>query len=259
MDRAIRGGEAGGEANRQAHARFHRQHRSLQRLSAVHEFGRTQPELVEFAATNLICTRVLYSKGDSKEESWKKSRIVESFNIPNSHAVIIANADGKRIGELSTAPQSIAEFIADIKTIIAKSVPEGRLKYCEVGMIDKTFVPDKTYKSAPPKLSSEPLKGRYINFMTAVRVPGTTAYREARPSGKDRVFEPSASAPFFVLKFAKNASNATVACAFACAVQHRNVYAVDAEAIRRSERVRRTSAIPNEATAGVRQRCPTAH
>ena len=71
-----------------------------------------KPEFVAFAKESLICTRVLYSKDDSKDERWKKSRIFESFNIPNSHAVIIANADGKRIGELSTAPQSIAAFIA---------------------------------------------------------------------------------------------------------------------------------------------------
>ena len=130
----------------------------------------TRPEFVEFAATNLICTRVLSSKGDSKDDRWKNSRIVETFNIPTSHAVIIANADGKRIGELSTTQPSVAAFIADIKTIIAKSVPEGRLKYSEVSMFDKTFVPDKTYKSDPPKFSPEPLKGRYLAFMTAVRL-----------------------------------------------------------------------------------------
>jgi thioredoxin-related protein len=109
-----------------------------------------QPEFVDYAVKNLICTRVLYQKGDTKDDGWKKSRIVEAFNIPSSHAVIITNADGKRIGELSTAPQSIAAFIQDIQTIIAKSVPEGRLKYSEVSMFDKTFVPGKTYKSAPP-------------------------------------------------------------------------------------------------------------
>ena len=88
----------------------------------------TQPDFVDYAATDLICTRVLYSKSDSKEERWKKSRIYESFNIPSSHAVIIANADGKRIGELSAKPQSIAAFIQDIKTIIAKAPPEGAVE-----------------------------------------------------------------------------------------------------------------------------------
>lgn len=130
----------------------------------------TQQKLIEYASKNLICARILYSKSDSKEETGQKSRIIESFNIPNSHAVIIANAYGKRIGELSTAPQSIATFIQDIKKIIAKAPPEGRLKYSEVSMFDKTFVPKKTYKSDPPKFSSEPMKGRYINLMTAVRI-----------------------------------------------------------------------------------------
>ena len=129
-----------------------------------------QPEFVEYAATNLICTQVLYSKGDSKEESWKKSRIHEAFNIPNSHAVIIANAEGKRIGELSTAPQSISAFIQDIRTIIAKAPAEGRLKYSEASMLDKPFVPQRTYTSDPPKFSPEPMKGRYFNLMTAVRI-----------------------------------------------------------------------------------------
>jgi hypothetical protein len=107
----------------------------------------TQSEFVAYAATNLICTRVLYGKGDSKDESWKKSRIIESFNLPSSHAVILANEDGKRIGELSTAPRSIAAFIQDIKTSIAMAPSEGRLKYSQVSMFDKAFVPDKTYIS----------------------------------------------------------------------------------------------------------------
>ena len=67
-----------------------------------------------YAAANLVCTQVLYGKNDSKDESWKKSRIIESFNLPGSHAVIIANPDGKRVGELSTAPQSIEAFVQDI-------------------------------------------------------------------------------------------------------------------------------------------------
>lgn len=130
----------------------------------------TQPEFVDYAETNLICSRVLYCKSDSKEESFKKSRIHEAFNIPRSHAVIIANADGIRIGELSAEPQPAAKFIQDIKTITAKAPPEGRLKYCEIDMFDKAFVPPKTYQSEPPRFSSEPLKGRYINLMTAVRL-----------------------------------------------------------------------------------------
>lgn len=130
----------------------------------------SQPELVDYANKNLVCTRVLYSKDDSKEEGYKKSRIVESLNIPRSHAVIITNPDGIRIGEIAADPRPVVEFIQDIKTILAMAPPEGRLKYSEISMFDKTFVPDKSYKSAPLKASSEPLKGRYINLMTAVRL-----------------------------------------------------------------------------------------
>ena len=131
----------------------------------------SQPELIAFATENLICTQVLDQRNDSKDEKWKKSRIIESFNVPNAHAVIIANAEGKRIGELSTTPRSIGDFIKDIQTIIAKAPPEGRVKYSEVEMFDKKFVPEKTYASPPPPmLSREPLKGRYLAFMSAVRV-----------------------------------------------------------------------------------------
>ena len=130
----------------------------------------TQPEFVDYAGKNLICTRVLYGKNESKEDHSKNSRKIAAFNCPRAHVVIIANADGTRIGELSTAPQSIAAFIQDIKTIIAKAPPEGRLKYSEVAMFDKQFVPDKTYKSEVPKFSSEPLKGRYINVMVGIRL-----------------------------------------------------------------------------------------
>jgi len=131
-----------------------------------------QPEFIAFAKEKLVCTQLLEERNDSKEERWKKSRIIEEFNIPNAHAVIIANAEGKRIGELSTAPQSVGQFIADIQTIVAKAPVngDGRLKYSEVAMFDKTFVPAKTYTSQPPAFSKEPLKGRYINFMTTVRV-----------------------------------------------------------------------------------------
>ena len=165
----------------------------------------TQPELADFAAKNLICTRVLSSKTDSKDERWKKSRILESFNIPSSHAVIIANADGKRIGELSTAQQSVAAFIQDIKTIIAKSVPEGRLKYSEVSMFDKTFVPDKTYKSEPPKVSAEPMKGRYINFMTAVRIQSR---ENTRARGHGANMERERHTPEIALKMRKSLAEA---------------------------------------------------
>jgi hypothetical protein len=130
----------------------------------------TKPEFINYAATNLICTRVLYDKNDSREEQLKKSRVRGAFNIPMSHAVIIANADGLRIGELSTAPQSIAAFIQDIKTIIVKAPPEGRLKYSEVSLFDQRFVPKKSYKSEFPEFSSQPLKGRYISLMVGVRL-----------------------------------------------------------------------------------------
>jgi hypothetical protein len=130
----------------------------------------TKPEFIDYAAANLICTQVLYDKNDSRAEQLKKSKIRGDFNIPMSHAVIIASADGKRIGELSTAPQSIAAFIEDIKTIIAKAPPEGRLKYSEVSMFDQKFVPKKSSKSDLPKFSPDPLKGRYINIMVGVRL-----------------------------------------------------------------------------------------
>jgi hypothetical protein len=146
---------------------------NTQECSECKEFIKTvcsQPEFIAFAKENLVCTHIFEESTDSKEESWKKSRIAEEFNIPNAHAVIIANAQGKRIGELATAPKSVGQFIADIRTIVAKAPPEGRLKYSEVEMFDRKFVPAKTYTSPPPKFSKEPLKGRYINFMTAVRV-----------------------------------------------------------------------------------------
>ena len=165
----------------------------------------TQQEFVEFAEKNLICARVLYSKHDSQDERWKKSRIIESFNIPSSHAVIIANADGKRIGELAAAPQSIAAFIQDIKTIIAKAPPEGRLKYSEVAMFDKSFVPEKTYKTPAPQFSSEPLKGRYINFMTAVRVQ---SWENTRARGHGANMERERHTPEIALKMRKSLAEA---------------------------------------------------
>ena len=123
----------------------------------------SQAEFTAFARESLICTQVLDQRTDTKEERWKKSRIVESLNVPNAHAVIIANAKGRRIGELSTTPKSIGEFINDIKTIVAKAPPEGRLKYSEVGMFYQKFVPEKTYAGSPlPAFSREPLKGRYL-------------------------------------------------------------------------------------------------
>lgn len=148
----------------------------------------TQPEFVDYAGKNLVCTRVLSSKRASKEEAYKTSKITDLFNIPHSHAVIIANPAGKRIGELSVAPESIAAFIQDIRTIIAKAPPEGRMKYCEVSMLDKTFVPDKSYKSVDPEFSREPLKGRYLNFMTAVRLQNyeNTRARGHRSGGNER-------------------------------------------------------------------------
>jgi hypothetical protein len=133
----------------------------------------SQPEFIDFANKNLICTQVLEDRNDSKDTKLKKSHLVDAFNIHHAHGVIIANAEGKRIGELSTHPKSIADFIKDIQTIIAKAPAngEGRLKYCEVELFDKKFVPEKTYKSqAPPEFSPDPLKGRYIAFMSAVRL-----------------------------------------------------------------------------------------
>jgi len=165
----------------------------------------TQPTFVDYAAKNLICTRILYGKNDSKDESWKKSRIIESFNIPNSHAVIIANADGKRIGELSTAPQSIEAFIQDIQTTIAKAPPEGRLKYSEVSMFDKPFVPETTYKSESPKFSPEPLKGRYINLMTAVRIQ---SWENTRTRKHGQNMERQKHTPEIALKMRKSLAEA---------------------------------------------------
>ena len=165
----------------------------------------TQPEFVDFAAKNLIGTRVLHRKGETKDDGWKMSRIVEAFNIPSSHAVIIANSEGKRIGELSTAPQSIAAFIQDIRTIVAKAPPEGRLKYCEASMLDKAFVPGKTYQSDPPKFSPEPLKGRYINLMTAVRIQSWENTR-ARTHGSN--MERHKHTPEIALKMRKSLAEA---------------------------------------------------
>jgi len=161
----------------------------------------TQQKLIDYADKNLICTRVLYSNSDSKDDKWKKSRYVEDFNIPSSHGVIITNAAGKRIGELSTTPSSIDAYIQDIKTIIAKSVPEGRLKYSEVSMFDKTFVPSKTYKTPLPKFSPKPLKGRYINLMTAVRLQSWENTR-TRTHGQNN--EPHKHTPEIALRMRKS-------------------------------------------------------
>jgi hypothetical protein len=130
----------------------------------------SQPEFIDFANKNLICTQVLSKRQDSRDEAMKKWKIIESFNIPHAHAVIIANPDGKLIGELAAEPQSIPKYIEEIKTIVAKAPPEGRLKYSEVSMFDQKFVPEKTCQPQPPKISPEPLKGRYICFMAGVRV-----------------------------------------------------------------------------------------
>ena len=167
----------------------------------------TQPEFMDFAATHLVCTQVLYEKGDTKDEVWKKSRFVEEFNIPSAHAVIITNPDGKRIGELSTAPQSIAAFVKDIQAIIAKAPAngEGRLKYSEVSMFDKNFVPEKTYKTEPPKFSTEPLKGRYINFLTAVRIQ---SWENTRARGHGQNMERHKHTPEIALRMRKSIADA---------------------------------------------------
>jgi hypothetical protein len=129
------------------------------------------PEFISFAQENLVCTRLLYSALASKEEQWKMTRNADKYNMtPRGHAVIIANSKGVRIGELSTSVTSMGSFISEIKEIIAKAPPEGRLKYSEVAMLDKTFVPAKTYTTPPPEFSKKPLQGRYINFMSAIRL-----------------------------------------------------------------------------------------
>jgi alpha-L-fucosidase len=167
----------------------------------------TAPAFMEYAAANLVCARVLEVGTDAKEERWTKSRIIEEFNIPNAHAVIIANAEGKRIGELSTAPQSVVQFIADIQMIVAKAPinGEGRLKYSEVGMFDKTFVPAKTYASSVPAFSKEPLKGRYINFMTTVRVQ---PWENTRTRSHGTWMERSQHTPEIALKMRKSLAEA---------------------------------------------------
>jgi thioredoxin-related protein len=165
----------------------------------------TQKEFIEYASKSLVCTQVLYSKSDSNEDKFKKSRIVEAFNIPSSHALIIVNSDGKRIGELSTAQESITSFIQEIQTIIAKAPAEGRLKYSEVNMFDKTFVPDKTYTTELPKFSPKPLKGRYINLMTAVRLQSWENTR-TRTHGQNN--EPQKHTPEIALRMRKSVAEA---------------------------------------------------
>jgi hypothetical protein len=131
-----------------------------------------QPEFITFANENLVCTQVFEDPKDTPEEKFKKSQIINSFNTHYGHAVALANSEGKRIGEISTRPKSIGDFIKEIKTIIAKAPAngEGRMKYSEVELFDKKFVPEKTYKAQPPAFSNEPLKGRYLAFMSAVRL-----------------------------------------------------------------------------------------
>jgi thioredoxin-related protein len=165
----------------------------------------SQKEFIDFASKSVVCTQVLYSKGDSNEEKFKKSRIVESFNIPSSHAVIIVNSDGKRIGELSTVQESIPAFIQDIQTIIAKAPTEGRLKYSEVSLFDKTFVPNKTYATDLPKFSALPLKGRYISLTTAVRVQSWETTR-ARSHGQN--MERHKHTPEIALRMRKSIADA---------------------------------------------------
>jgi Domain of Unknown Function with PDB structure (DUF3863)/Domain of Unknown Function with PDB structure (DUF3864) len=126
------------------------------------------PAFIAFTKENLVVTQLLYSAGTTKEEQSKMSRHIEELNIPGSFAVIITNSSGLRIGELSISVESVSAFIADIKTIIAKAPKDGRLKYSEVSLLDKKFVPEKTYTTPVPKFSKEKLKGRYINFMTTV-------------------------------------------------------------------------------------------
>jgi hypothetical protein len=179
-----------------------------ERCPDCQEFIKTvcvDPGFIAYAKDNLVCTRVLTCKDDSKDDHWKKSRIHEAFNMPNAHAVIIANGDGKRIGELSTAPQSIATFVEDIKTIIAKAPPEGRLKYSEVALFDKKFVPEKTYSTPVPEFSKEPMKGRYINLMTAVRVH---AWENTRARAHGTYMEQNKHTAAVALKMRKSVAEA---------------------------------------------------
>ncbi len=130
----------------------------------------SQPEFVTFAGENLVCTQVPEVRTDSPEERWKKSRILEPLNVVHAHALILTNADGLRIGELSTRPTTIGAFIEDIRTIIAKAPQEGRLKYSEVQLLDKAFTPEKTHAAPPPPVfSQDRLQGRYLVFMTGIR------------------------------------------------------------------------------------------
>lgn len=125
---------------------------------------------VRYAAEHLICTRVPYNNLDSKDERYAKSRILDKLNLPVAHALIITNPDGLRIGELSLDVPSVPAFVQDIKAIIAQAPPEGRLKYSEISMFDKKYVPPKSYKTETPEFSREPFKGRYFNFMAGIRV-----------------------------------------------------------------------------------------
>ena len=126
------------------------------------------PEFASFAKENLVSTRLFLDSEASPEERNKISRHIDKLNMQGAHAVIITNSEGVRIGELSTLVESVPAFIGDIKTIIAKAPPDGRLKYSEVGMFEKTFVPEKPYHTPVPEFSRDPLKGRFINFMTTV-------------------------------------------------------------------------------------------
>lgn len=126
-----------------------------------------EPKFMAFAKDNLVCTSLLYS-GQSSEEEYKASRHRDALNVQGSHAIIITNSDGVRIGELSGSVQPVKEFIADIKTVIAKAPAQGRMKYSQVEMFDKTFVPKKSYTTPIPEFCEEPLKGRYVNFMATV-------------------------------------------------------------------------------------------
>jgi thioredoxin-related protein len=129
------------------------------------------PKFIAYAKENLICTKVLEDDNDPYEERVKAGQIMQKYNIPHAHAVVIANAQGVRIGELSTVPISMSQFVEDIKTIVEKAPADGRLKYLEVELFDKNYTPKKSYATQPvPTFSKEPLKGRYINFMCGIRL-----------------------------------------------------------------------------------------
>jgi hypothetical protein len=129
-----------------------------------------QQEFIDYAKDNLVCSRIDYGPTIEKTLRGKNSALAADLNIPHAHAVLIVRPDGVKIGELSTETKSVSAFIEDIKNIIAKAPQDGRLKFTEVELLDKKYVPEKTYSTPLPEFSKKPLTGRYITFMSAIRV-----------------------------------------------------------------------------------------